>query len=385
MPLMPESVYSDPRRPLEFLSVLERRWKRIAAVAIGAAVLALAISLLLPKEYESTTLLLIQPAIGSAAVMSPAYLDSLRSYEQFVESDGVLENLLRDTHLSEEFSGERFRRSALRATLVKGTRILQVSVRLRDAQKAHEAALRLAQIAVDGNTRINREEAARTRSGADQDAAEAHQAMTAAQAAIDKFRSGSREEQISREVEQQIERKVRYERELSDVELDVAEKEARAAALPAESGTRSEVAGLRARRDALRATVAALAKELEKSQAAYAAIQARHSALDGEFQAAEERFSALARRATETASSAAIRREELEIADPGTVPTQPAGPHPLQNSILAAMLGLLAALMYEMWIWNAGRATNAPERSEERRLATSRRSPPPDSPTAARW
>jgi uncharacterized protein involved in exopolysaccharide biosynthesis len=138
---------------------------------------------------------------------------------------------------------------------------------------------------------------------------------------------------------------------------------------------------MQARRDALRASLAALEKDLVKSQAAFAAVQARHSALDNEFQAAEERFSALSRRATATASSVA-RREELEIADPGTVPTQPVSPHPLQNAILAAMLGLLAALLYETWAWNVARVD---QHSEERRLAPSRRSPPPDSPTAARW
>jgi uncharacterized protein involved in exopolysaccharide biosynthesis len=363
----------EPLPPLEFLSVLERRWKRIAAVAACAAAIAFVVSLLLPKQYESTTLLLIQPAAnGSAAVMSPAYLDSLRSYEQFVESDGVLENLLRDTHLNGEFSGERFRRAALRAMLVKGTRILQISVRLGDPQKAHEAALRLAQIVVESNTRINRDEATRTRGGADRDAEEAHQAMAAAQAAIDKFRSGSREDEITRDVEQQIERKVRYERELSDVQLDLAENEARASAAPGDQAARSEVAGLRARREALRGTLAALEKELTKSQAVHAAVEARRKALDGEYQAAEKRFSALASRATETASSVAIRREELEIADPGTVPTQPVGPHPVQNAILAAMLGLLAAVLYETWVWNAARVANPAERADRR-------------PTAARW
>jgi len=366
----------EPLDPMEFLSALQKRWKRIAGVAAAAAAIALVASLLLPKKYEATVLLMIQPAAGgpaSSAAMSAAYLDSLRSYEQFVESDGVLENLLRDTHLNEEFSGEGFRRSALRATLVKGTRILQVSVRLGDPQKAHEAALRLAQIVMESNTRVNGAEAEQARGRADRDAEDAHKSMAAAQAAIEKFRSQSREDEITRDVEQQIERKVRYQREFSDVELDLAENEARAITLPSDQAARSEVAGLRARREALHGTLAALEKELIRSQAAYAAIQARRKSLDGEYQAAEKRFSALASRATETASSAAIRHEELEIADPGTVPTQPVSPRPLQNTILAAMLGLLAAVIYETWVWNIGRAAKALERPEERR------------PAAARW
>ena len=76
----------------------------------------------------------------------------------------------------------------------------------------------------------------------------------------------------------------------------------------------------------------------------------------------------MSRHATETASSGS-RREELEIADPGTVPTQPVSPHPLQNTILAVILGLLAGVLYETWVWNVARSAAF----EERRT------------TAARW
>ncbi len=365
----------EPLDPVEFLSALARRWKRIAVVAGGAAAIALIASLLLPKKYEATALLMIQPAVGgppSSAVMSPAYLDSLRSYEQFVESDGVVESLLRETHLNEEFSEEQFRRSALRAALLKGTRILQVSVRLGDPQKAHEVALRLAQIAKESNARVNRGEAERVRGGVDRDAQDARKAMAEAQAAIDQFRSHSREDEVARDVEQQIERKVGYQRELSDVEVDLAEKEALAKASPGNPAARSEMAALQARRDALRGALASLEKELVKSQAAHAALEARRAALDATYQAAEERFSTMARRATETALSAAIRHEELEIADPGTVPTRPISPNPLENTILAAMLGLLAAMLYEAWLWNAGRAATSRELSQERRPANAR-------------
>src|SRR5437016_14201837 len=80
-----------------YLDALAARWKRIAAVTIAATVIALVLSLLLPKKYEATVLLIIQPGMAGAsnpAAMSPAYLDSLRSYEQLLQSDGLLAALL---------------------------------------------------------------------------------------------------------------------------------------------------------------------------------------------------------------------------------------------------------------------------------------------------
>ena len=73
--------------------------------------IALVVSLLMPRKYEATVLLAIQPGSGPAspAAMSPAYLDSLRSYEQLVSSDGLLERLLRETGLGAQPAPGRIR------------------------------------------------------------------------------------------------------------------------------------------------------------------------------------------------------------------------------------------------------------------------------------
>src|SRR5579871_253443 len=365
----------DSLQPLESLSALPRRWKRILAVGVGAGVIALAISLLLPKKYEATTLVLIQPPLGAnaAAALSPAYLDSLRSFEPFVESDGVLTTLLHDTHLDTQFSPEQFRRSALRASVLKGTRVLQVSVILADPAKAHETALRLGQILRDENARMNREEGDRIRALAVKDAEEAHKTLLAVQSVAEQFRRTSREDEVRREAEAQIERKGRLEQDLNDSEMSLAEQEGRATSSGASAeAARNMTTALRAHVQGVKTALASMQAALAKSQADYAAIDTRRTVLDSELQAADDRYSSLARRVTDI-SSGAVRREEMEIADPGAVPSQPASPHPLQNTILAVLLGLLAASLYELWNANAARATAIREPSEERR------------PTAARW
>jgi uncharacterized protein involved in exopolysaccharide biosynthesis len=128
---------------------------------------------------------------------------------------------------------------------------------------------------------------------------------------------------------------------------------------------RADLAGLHARRESLRTTIAALDASLARDQARRASVQARRHALEGEYQVAERRYTTLASRATDTSVAIAARHEDLQIADQGIVPTRPVSPRPSLNSLLAAFFGLIAAILYETWIWNAGRlGTGSPRDSQ---------------------
>src|SRR6266404_3395203 len=106
-----------------YLAALRARWIAIFFVALAAAGVAFTFSMMLLKKYEASVLMTIQPGVVGAsnpAAISPAYLDSLRSYEQFVTSEGLVAKLLASTG-----EVDAFRRSSLRATLGRGTRTLQ--------------------------------------------------------------------------------------------------------------------------------------------------------------------------------------------------------------------------------------------------------------------
>src|SRR5258708_512434 len=148
----------DPFDLTAWISALAARWKTVAAISIGAAVIAFGASMLLPPVYEATVLMTIQPGIAGAsnpAAMSVPYLDSLRGYEQWMQGEAMIARLIETAKLS-DYTVERFRRSALRATVAKGTRTLQVAVRMNDPQRAHDTAVKLAQMAVESNNGVGR-------------------------------------------------------------------------------------------------------------------------------------------------------------------------------------------------------------------------------------
>lgn len=359
-----------------YLRALAARWKSIVAVTLGAAAIAFAVSMVLPSTYEATVLMTIQPGIAGAsnpAAMSPAYLDSLRSYEQWLQSDGLVSQLLQSQKI-EDYSVESFRRSALRVNLGKGTRTLTVSVRMTDPKRAHEAAVKLAEMAVAANNGVARAETEQARAAADREVEEARKPLLAAQDALEQFNRETRGEEAFRQVQQHIESKSTYQTELMDAKVRLAEQEARLSSLTAQvekagSATlqqslreqaetaRTEAAALRARRDTLLATLAALEPALARGQAALATLESKRHALERDYQAAEQRFKALGTRATDSGISAGLRHEDLQIADPGVVPSRPVSPRPALNTALGAMLGWIAALLYESLlfqtrVWN---------------------------------
>lgn len=344
-----------------YFRALQGRWKRIAATVALAAAIALVVSLLLPPKYDATVLLVIQPGASNApypAAMNPVYLEYLRSYEQFLQSDGLLARLLREARLDQApygFTVEKFRRSALRAAVVKNTKILKITVRLAAPQKAHEVALLLARLASQSNAEMNSAEAERARQQIRKELEEARARLETTRAALEKFRRESREDEVSRQVTRQIERKLGYQDQLNDVQISLAEQEARLAALSAEwdrERTRAELEGLRARHKALRAAFADVEATVARNQAARASLEVRRQELERDYDLAQNTLETYTKRGNESGLALAARHEELQIADPGVVPAQPSSPHLLLNVLLAAFLGLLGSVLYETWAWN---------------------------------
>ncbi len=372
-----------------YLRALQARWKRVAGVAAIAAAVALAVSLLLPKKYDATVTVLIQPAASGGpypATMSPVYLEYLRSYEYFLQSDGLLAGLIGQLKLDQppyRYTVESFRDSVLKVSLLKNTKVLKVRARFSDPQKVHQIALGLARRAAQANTEVNLAETERAARQIAKDLEEARARAAGAQAALEKFRRENRSEELARQVMEQLERKVGYQGQLSELSVNLADKEARLAALSArlpqepekyrlERGgqpnevlnpTRqqlrqqiepiaAEVSGLRAREKALRAALTALEAPLARNQARLASVDLRRQELEQSYDLAQKLLASVTTRASDARATVATRHEELQISDPGVVPLRPSSPRILLNVLLATFLGLLAGLLYETWAWN---------------------------------
>jgi uncharacterized protein involved in exopolysaccharide biosynthesis len=130
----------------QYLAYLGSRW-RLAALAAGLALAAaLAVSLLAAKKYTATVTLVIEPPGGT--VLSPIYLEALKTYEHLAASDHLFAQAVEKFRLREDLPGrpiERLKRAVLRVELPRNTRILEISITLPNAAKAHEVALHLAQ------------------------------------------------------------------------------------------------------------------------------------------------------------------------------------------------------------------------------------------------
>lgn len=343
-----------------YLRALGARWKRIAGVAAVAVAVALAGSLLLPKKYDSTVTVVIQPAGTGGpypATMSPVYLEYLRSYEHFLQSDALLARLAADLKLDQRpygYTAEGLRRGVLNVSLVRQTKVLKIRARFGDPEKAHQIALGLARLAAQSNTDVNSAEVQRAAEQIAKDLEGARARLASTHAALERFRRENRGEELSRQLAELLERKTDYQKQLSDLRVDLADKEARLAALAARpEALAAEVSGLRAREKALQAALTEIQGPLARSQAALASLELRAQELERNLELAQSAVNTFTRQSNEMRFTVAARHEELQIADVGIVPTRPSRPNIPLNVMLAAFFGLLAGFLYETWIWNS--------------------------------
>src|SRR4029077_18088281 len=104
------------------------------------------------NQYTAVATLLIEaPATSDAranAGVSPVYLESLKSYEEFASGDSLF---LKACQKFDLLAGpnppavEALKRSVLRVEKLKDTKVLQIRVTLRDPRKAQAVAQYLAE------------------------------------------------------------------------------------------------------------------------------------------------------------------------------------------------------------------------------------------------
>src|SRR6266581_999994 len=88
-----------------YISYMRSRWRWIAASCAVAMVLAFVFTLLQPRLYTATARVVIEPPAGSdlrsAMAVSPIYLESLKTYEQFAAGDSLFQKALEKFGLRE--------------------------------------------------------------------------------------------------------------------------------------------------------------------------------------------------------------------------------------------------------------------------------------------
>jgi capsular polysaccharide biosynthesis protein len=337
-----------------YLRHLGRRWKTLLAVPAVAVAVALLISLILPRKYDARVTLLVQPGASDPRfppALNQIYLEYLRSYEQVIQSSGLLLRVIQKFNLN--VTVDRFRNQALDVEMLRFSKLLTIRVRWDDPQKAHQMALFLAEEAVHAAEGLRNADADRASRQAQEDVQRAQARLDETSRLLLDFKLRTREEELSRAVQVEMDTKSQYERDLAASQILVPELEARASA-PTEQA-RDDAASLaaeKAKQAALRKALVDVEGSLARHQADLLKAQAGSANLERAYRSAYDALTLATARANDARAAATSRSEQLQIADPGIVPQRPSTPHFLFNALLALALGLFAAVIYESWKWS---------------------------------
>ncbi len=320
-----------------YVRYMRARWLWIAGSCGLAVVLALVVSLLLPREYTAVARMVIEPPAGmdlrSAMAVSPIYLESLRTYEHFATGDSLFQQAVERFGLKRAggLPIESLKKRILKVEILRNTRIMEISATLPDAPKAQALAQFLAEATAETNRSLmeqgNREllksierQAAETRAHLhDLDAAWSH--MLAAEPVRELASAVENAAMLRSDLEEQI------------VNADVQASEA------AQSTRHSRAAELRRQVEILDRQTAGREKLLAERTA-------HRDKLDAERKAAQTALTAIEGRLREARSDAGYRGERLKMIDPGIVPERPSSPNVPLNLVAALLLGAVLPVLY---------------------------------------
>jgi len=337
---VPESLDGN-----QYFQYLLRRWGFIVAVCAIACVLALLVSLLLPKRYTATASLLIDPPAGNdprtAIAVSPVYLESLKSYEVLAESDTLVTRALDKFHLRDPQSPEALetiKRRILKVSKPRDTKILQISVTLADPRQAQALAQYLAEETVNLSRNANRDSDQDLLAEAQKQADDAGAKLEQAQTALGELN-----------IREPIEPLRAALQALTDLQARVRQDLSETAAQAAELGSIASdprLTGARARAEALAKQDAELTRQIEAKAVQVSRRSARDDEARQKLRVAQTNYDAANTRLREVRNNSGLRGERLRVVEPGVVPERPSSPNLPLNLALAFAVGLVGALVY---------------------------------------
>ncbi|PWU05017.1 MAG: hypothetical protein C5B51_15755 [Terriglobia bacterium] len=327
-----------------YLGYLRLRWRFVAASCGSAVVLAAVLSLILQRQYTATSRIIIEPPAGadprSAMAVSPIYLESLKTYEHFADSDSLFLKATDRLHLRELVGSkpiESLKKRVLKVSLLHNTRILEIEATLPDAARAQ----RLAQFLAEETVALNR---SLTSAGGQDLVQSVLQQQTEARARLDETQaewssllSNEPIEELQLALERAGELRSNLERQLASVKLELAEP------TPPNEDNRGNA---RARLAELQNQLDALDRQTAAREKLLAGRLARRERSEAQRKSAETALAALDNRLREARSDVAYRGERLSVIDPGVVPERPSFPNLPLNIAAALLLGVLFPMVY---------------------------------------
>lgn len=336
----------------EYVQYLRRRW-RVTAAACGVAVLlALPVSLLLPKRYTATATIVIEPPGSSdsrtAIVVSPMYLESLKSYERFADDDRLFARAAEKFHLQEGGGSrpiESLKRAVLKVNKLRDTKILEISVTLTNAKLAQTVAEYLANETVAlsrgeamASDREFIDEAGRQAAAAEVRLHEAERAWAAlsAKEPLDSLQG---------ELDSAVDMQAKLREQLLDVDTNMAEYRSRQDKGDTQSA-REQTGAEQARKGLIENRLKEVDASIRELSVLMARRGAQRDALQNELTVAQSAFGTAEKHLADLRAAAGTRGERLQVMDPGIVPERPSSPNVPLNVAAALLFALVASVIY---------------------------------------
>ncbi len=349
---------TDSFEAYELIGYLRARWWYTPLACAVAAAAALTGGILLPKKYSATASILIEPPVisdpRSAIAVSPVYLESLKTYEHFANSDSLFQKAAARFHLRADPSEplERLKRRVLKVSKLRDTKVLEITATLPDPKQAADLAGFLAQETAALSESLGR--------SSDQNYIDSSQAqLDLAEKTLAAARSALLEEDrqepvtsLKYDVESLMEVRASVQRDLFATRADLAEK-------PSETLVR--------RVHELEKQDQGLDRQIRQKNDRMAQRAVRRLGLQNEFDAAMKDRDALRERVRTLRSNAGMFGERLRVIDPGVVPQEPSSPRIPLMVAAAVILALGASLLYLAagFSMQRRRSNSALERSAE--------------------
>ena len=343
---------SDPLEPYRYIGKIRTRWRLIAASVAAAGLLSLGASLLRTPQYTATARIVIDPPAGtdlrSAMAVSPIYLESLRTYEQFATSDSLFLKAVNHFGLRGSGKVESLKKRVLKVGIVRNTRILEISATLPDPKKAQQLASYLADQTVAMNRSLVTE--------ADQDLIHStEQLEQETRAHLDRIEAewahllaAEPTEALQSASDSEAALYAKIQQDALGVDLEIAdnaqrEKQAAPEALPQ---IRNDTVNARLRAEGLRRQLDVLKRQAAEREKLLSTRMAHRDRLDAERKTALAALAGIENRLRETRSDAGYRGERLKVIDPGVVPESPSSPNIPLNVAAGLLLGFAIPVIY---------------------------------------
>jgi succinoglycan biosynthesis transport protein ExoP len=334
---------------VEYVEYLRKRWLVIAIACAAAVLLALGVSLLLPKQYTATTRILIEPPGTSDARLTTAvsamYLESLKTYELFANSDSLFARAADRFHLrtGESQPIESLKRRVLKVSKLRDTKILEISAVESDPKLAQAVAQYIAEETISTSHSENLASDRDFVEAGEKQSLDALRRLNEVQAQWSALSVSAPVESLQSEIDANVDLRSKVEQELVDAESEAAEYQAQA-----KDGAfaREQLSAAQARVALLERRTGELQKTIQEKTTTLASRTAQRQALETELKVAQKSYETVAARVQESRSSAGTHSEQLRIIDPGIVPQRPSSPNTSLNAAAALLVAFLLSVAY---------------------------------------